>query len=348
MEYVLPPHTPKNSSFPNPLIASSPQTAPSIISSRMTDGASEDGDNFQEAGPPTGRRPTTAASSDPHRPGSAMSSATRPSTKAPSTRRGIYPHAFPGTWRSGGAFGGLGGSLTNSSRPESSTSKTSRTHVPSLASQAFFRPMSSQRLQAQRGTTSSIKIGGASTNSDAGTETNRNSMITDVTEQPEIPVGRDLPSRGTEFTEGDEGGFAGHSQDVTLGKFSNASGELPLQYNKDQFQDPEGLHSDENDMSERNRAARTSRKFSSNFLKGNGTSRKDINGHERLDSFTDSPGFTGASEAKALKAGINYQYFSGNTVFCWGGRLQNTRDRPVNVVSGLIVIIPSILFLVYS
>ena len=48
------------------------------------------------------------------------------------------------------------------------------------------------------------------------------------------------------------------------------------------------------------------------------------------------------------KAGVNYQYFSGNIVFCWGGRLQNTRDRPINISTAIIVILPSALFFVFS
>ena len=44
----------------------------------------------------------------------------------------------------------------------------------------------------------------------------------------------------------------------------------------------------------------------------------------------------------------NWQHFTGNTVFCWGGRLQNTRDRPVSVGTALLVIVPSVLFFVFE
>ena len=46
--------------------------------------------------------------------------------------------------------------------------------------------------------------------------------------------------------------------------------------------------------------------------------------------------------------GKNHQYFSGNTVFCWGGRFQNTRDRPVNIATGLAFVLPSGLFFGFS
>lgn len=71
-------------------------------------------------------------------------------------------------------------------------------------------------------------------------------------------------------------------------------------------------------------------------------------GHERLSSSNNSPTFVKSHSEVVPKGGINYHYFSGNTIFLWGGRLQNTRDRPVNIASGIIVILPAILFLVYS
>jgi len=46
--------------------------------------------------------------------------------------------------------------------------------------------------------------------------------------------------------------------------------------------------------------------------------------------------------------GRNYEYFTGNTKFFWGGRLQNARDRPVVLATALIIIIPAILFFIFS
>jgi palmitoyltransferase ZDHHC9/14/18 len=53
-------------------------------------------------------------------------------------------------------------------------------------------------------------------------------------------------------------------------------------------------------------------------------------------------------EAVKTELGKNYQYFSGNTVFCWGGRLQNTRDRPVNIATGIFILVPAGLFFGFS
>ena len=87
--------------------------------------------------------------------------------------------------------------------------------------------------------------------------------------------------------------------------------------------------------------------FRTNFHRA-ATTRKETQGQERLSSSNNSPTFAKKLPEPATEAGLNYQYFSGNTVFCWGGRLQNARDRPVNVASGIIVVLPTILFLVYS
>lgn len=340
------PRTPVNSSFPSPLPTSGSQQAPSIISSRMTDIASEDDDEFQREGQVTAGTPTTAASIDPNRPGSAMSSQTRPSTRAPPSRRGMGSPTTIASWRTGGAFGGPGGSTTNSSRPPSATSRTSRTHVPSLASHAFFRPMSSQRLQAQRGfrpTRSGQPSASIDGSSEAGTNTNRHSLISDATPQqgPQNQHNTDMPtpSRGTEFTEQEDGGTVNASPTENATLRSMGESERPLQSRSPHPRlmqldiDKQGNGSPKSFRASFHRAA---------------TTRKETQGHERLSSSNNSPTFAKEPPENAPEAGINYQYFSGNTVFCWGGRLQNARDRPINVASGIIVVLPTILFLVYS
>jgi palmitoyltransferase ZDHHC9/14/18 len=46
--------------------------------------------------------------------------------------------------------------------------------------------------------------------------------------------------------------------------------------------------------------------------------------------------------------GKNYEYFTGNTLFFGGGRLQNSRDKPINIATGIFVVLPSALFFAYS
>lgn len=345
------PRFPPNASFPSPLLTPNSQQAASIISSRMTDIASEDGEDNQNTGSVSGRRPNTATSYDPIRPGTGTSAQTRPSTRAPPSRRGLQPPRSPGIWRSGEGFGGPGGSVTNSSRPQSSTSRTSRTHVPSLASHAFFRPMSSQRLQAQRASRTP-KSGQPETSvdasSEANTNTNRHSLVTNATELPEPIVRQEIdpppPSRGTDFTEQDDRGTANASVTENATVQSVGGSERPLQHRSS---NPRPLHLNL-DRQGNGSQPKSPRPFSANFIRSNGSGRKESHGRERLSSSTNSPTCANSPVHPTPKAGINYQYFSGNTVFFWGGRLQNTRDRPVNIASGIFVVAPSILFLVFS
>ena len=337
---------PAKSSCPIPKPSSSSQLAPSIISSRMTDIVSEDGDMFQGEGQVASGRPVSTASIERARPGSAMSSQTRPSTRAAPSRRSMGSPNTTASWRPGGAFGGPGGSMTNASRPPSATSRTSRTHVPSLASHAFFRPMSSQRLQAQR-SFRPTRVGqpsvSANGSSEAGTNTNRHSLASDATPQQgrQIQHDNDMPppSRGTEFTGYDEGGTvnASHTENATLRSIGES--ERPLQ-NRSAHPKPLQLDID-------NRGNGSPISYHANFHRF-AAIRKETQYRERVSSSNNSPTFAQKLPQGAPKAGINYQYFSGNTVFCWGGRLQNARDRPINVASGIIVILPTIFFLVFS
>ena len=338
--------SPVSSSFPSPLPGPGSQRAPSITSSRMTDIASEDGDEFHTGGPGVAGRPSTAASTDPNRPGSSMSAQTRPSTRAPPSRRGVGSPGSLGSWRTGGAFGGPGGSVTNSSRPPSSTSRTSRTHVPSLASHAFFRPMSSQRLQAQRGARP-VRMGqslrSADGSSDGGTDTNRQSLASDTTatqgRYSHLDIEKPPPSRGTEFTEQDDGRVM--EADLTEDTTSQSLGKIErsLQHRTSKSR---SMHINLDRQSNG-----SLRSFRTNIPRP-GVARRETLGHERLSSSNNSPTFAKAMPDVTQNSGFNYQYFSGNTVFLWGGRLQNTRDRPVNIASGIIVVLPAILFLVYS
>ncbi|KAJ5114696.1 hypothetical protein NUU61_000455 [Penicillium alfredii] len=141
------------------------------ISSRVTDLASEDGEqspSFTSPPPPLQQRPSVS-------------------------RRGPPPTRNSVT----------ASSQTN--RPGSSGSRLSRTHIPSLAAQAFFRPMSSQRLQAHRGGRPMTKGTVSSTDdwNDQASQ-NRRSLISNGTlPQGSIPPAEMEvpPSRGTEFTD---------------------------------------------------------------------------------------------------------------------------------------------------
>jgi palmitoyltransferase ZDHHC9/14/18 len=49
-----------------------------------------------------------------------------------------------------------------------------------------------------------------------------------------------------------------------------------------------------------------------------------------------------------IEAGKNHEYFSGNTMFFWGGRLQNTAERPISILTATIMLIPALLFYIFS
>ncbi len=206
--------------------------------------------------------------------------------------------------------------------------------------------MSSQRLQAQR-KFRPTRVGQPSASvdgsSEAGTNTNRHSLVSDATPQKGHQVQRnnDVPplSRGTESTEQDEGGtvYASPTENATLRSMGES--ERPLQ-NHSANPRPMQLDIDRQGNG-------SPKSFRANFHRA-ATTRKEMQGHERLSSSNNSPTFAKKLPEATPKTGINYQYFSGNTVFCWGGRLQNARDRPINVASGIIVVLPTILFLVYS
>ena len=358
--------SPVNNSFPTPLPTSNSNQAPSVISSHMTDVVSEDGDDFKAEGAASGRRSAAGASSRGHsndiaRPPSAISSQTRSWTQTPPSRRTV-PSPLMGSWRSGGAFGGPGGTMSNSSRPQSSTTSTSRTHVPSLASHAFFHPMSSQRLQAQRAgrpTTKQQTIPRSDYGSELGSNTNRPSLESSATAQqgPMLHQDTDLvpPSRGTEFSGADDRATATTSPtgNATLRSMGDSESPLHDRYSNSQPNnlDPGKTYGQVDTGS--SPTQKSPKSFKHNFFqssKGGALVSDDNRGHERLSTSTTSPNPGQSKLPSDLKPeeGINYQYFSGNTVFCWGGRLQNSRDRPINIATGVLVVLPSALFLAYS
>lgn len=184
--------------------------------------------------------------------------------------------------RTTGLFGHNDAPVSPIGRPISATSRASKSHAPSLSSHAFFRPMSSRRLQAQRAARPPVPSA-----IPGDRQSTRSSIITDIVE---VPDGAPKPlSQGTEYTREDD--------QTTL------------------------------DLS----------------LNNYGRNRNWSDSKRPLQQQTPTP-----RSRQEHEAGINYQYFSGNTIFFLGGRIQNARDRPVNIFSGLCVIVPALLFLIFS
>ncbi|KAK6956466.1 hypothetical protein Daesc_001744 [Daldinia eschscholtzii] len=349
-------------SFPSPKFPAGP---PSIISSRMTDIASEDGDGVsQEQTRTTAAQRRSFRASD-SRPGTARTGM--------SSSRGAWSQATP--LRKGIQRGSSINGSIKSGRPVSSTS---RTHVP-LASHAFFHPMSSQKLQAQRGAQRtgtgmqhrlSVEYVQDDNEShiapqDVGTSRPAPLLVRHMADDGDAQL---PPSRGTEITEPYDRVTAttsptrGHHPTGSLSESMS-----PLQKKAEE----KGLNLDlgktktYRDQEDLPSPIKSPRSFRSGlFLSGKGESvatpaNRNTHGAEKLSSGASSPRFTPATanmpatKVKAVKEkvqgrGYNHEYFEGNTVFCIGGRLQNTRHRPINIATGLLVVLPSVLFFAFS
>ncbi|KAK4242011.1 DHHC palmitoyltransferase-domain-containing protein [Achaetomium macrosporum] len=319
----------------------------------------EDGGESEAQPGPGSQRRSALYSDATSRPGTAR---TGMSQRAPWAQGSSLRHGLSGKR---GSIAGSVGSASQGTRP---TSAMSRSHVPTLTSHAFFRPMSSQRLQAQRGitrpTTMNRQIG---TRDEAG-ETNRDSIVSN----PVGPIGaqsgdegeiRPPPSRGTEFTEQEAFDRVTATTSPTHGHnptSSVADSVHPLQ------RKPEDARNLTLDMNKAHKAGsngptpvRTPLSLRSSFLMPrleSGSGNREMQGGEKLQSVASSPrlpssagnGNSPSREKDKPRPGRNYQYFEGSTVFCLGGRLQNTRHRPVNIATGGLVVIPAVFFFIFS
>ena len=261
-----------------------------------------------------------------------------------------------------------GTSTTASSRPDSPVSHVSKSHVPSVAAQGFFRPMSSQHLQAQRlGRPSTAKTRPSISTEDGArdfeTETRRSlstirqerqGSFSPVQEQENVPLSRGtevsvppLPDRATNASpHGNTGRSLGDSVRLLNERASSQRQSKPKHLNL-----PKGYkQGDSGDPS-----LKSPRSFRSGLSLGSkrGSSRQQIGaGHQHLPSNATSTRFDSTQKPtivpKTASPGKNYEYFEGNTVFFWGGRLQNARDRPVNIATGILLVLPAILFFAIS
>jgi palmitoyltransferase ZDHHC9/14/18 len=342
--------------FPSPQVArDGAQGPPSIISSRMTDIASEDGDHGESYSP----------TKETERPGTAVSSK---GAFAGSAARRTYISNI---------------STKRNSAQSTATTMTSRSHVPSLTSNAFFRPLSSQKLQAQRGgsrpTTMNqppqvppLPTANLDDNAtDAGASVIQNSA------SPTSPVGqsrlhsednqRSLQSRGSEFTGYDAFDHATTTTSPTQGYHpagSMTDSVRPLHRNSDQVQ-PQELRVDiahNQPARPGNLPNRSSRSFRSNFRmpgskgdQGQPSRNRSTEGAEKLSSGNSTPrnppGAQNNYEPKHPEVrggGHVHQYFEGNTRFFFGGRWQNSKQKPINIATGIFIMVPGVLFFVFQ
>lgn len=305
----------------------------------MTDIGSEDDDDINPKGAFTAFPALTGTSSgkglnDQNRPPSAKSSQTRPSTRPPPSRRGV-------------AFGGPGGMMWNTGRPISATSRSSRSHVPSLSSQAFFHPMSSQRLQARRNRPT--EGGQLSASIHRTHEVDSNTK--DHAEQNTDVL---LPTGASEFLDlDDESRMEDTGSPVGATTLrSNEDSQRPLQSRalKNFIPTHAGLGRNNKQAASSSTKPKTSVLYQATIVRparGMASMPGNLRGHERTYPEKHSESAQGVQQDPP-SIGANYQYFRGNTVFFWGGRLQNARELPINLATGILAVLPSVLFLYYS
>lgn len=262
--------------------------------------------------------------------------------------RSLHPAAsevFPGSSIGGGSSVGAPTSTTES-----------KSHVPSLTSRAFLSPMSSQRLQAHRGQRPwsmqdrSSPLPEDFDDMQSQSNTNRNSTGSAIT----IKGGRALPTQAdvealraisrassrTDYTEADRM----YQQEFLTSVMGH---NLPNQ--QQQEEDDRGMPSEE--------VEDTPHDYLETKLEADDyaqhTTTITTNGHQHRHS--QSTGEMARDEKLVMQNGAsrkglgrNYEYSTGNTFYMLGGRLQNARDKPIVLATGTIILIPSLLFLIFS
>lgn len=256
-----------------------------------------------------------------------------------------------------------------SSRPDSPMSQVSKSHVPSLAAQGFLRPMSSQHLQAQRlGRPATAKTRPSISTEDdtrdfvTGTRRSqstarqeRQQASSAVQEHEEPPA-----FRGSEFSTTLPPDVApnpsppGNTVTRSLGDSVRLLGERASSQRQDK---PQHLNLPISNKQEDlgNPTSKSPRSFRSGFSLGSnrGPSRQPAGAaHQHLSSNSASSRVDIPRDQTVVprtpSLGKNYEYFEGNTVFFWGGKLQNARDRPINIATGVLLLLPAILFFAFS
>ncbi|PKS09529.1 hypothetical protein jhhlp_004146 [Lomentospora prolificans] len=344
-----------------------PARPPSIVSSRMTDIASDDGEEPQtQTGRPAQRRSLVPSES---RPGTARTGVSSKGTRS-------HPQQLRNNYLSGVAAqrGSVGAGSIASSIGRTPSTK-SRSHVPSLTSHAFFHPMSSQKLQAQRGGPRPLALAKQA----EPTRDSNSTAPSNPQQRPTSPLARPLsdprsddgsfnapPSPGTEVTGVDRTANTSPTQGHHTTHGSISESMRPLQKKKFENQNL-NINVDKSYVERSSSIAgalKSPRSFRSSFLLpgksdgAQGSANRDLEGAEKLSSGASTPRPDTArqgnpNEAKSpppqsSRIGKVFEYFEGNTVFCLGGRWQNSRQRPVNVATGMLVVVPAVLFFIFS
>ena len=303
--------------------------------------------------PSTARSEISSAISDDgygSRPQSAVNQ--NPSLPNPSAAQHGYAHLRGVTQPTNRSFRSEGAprpdSPAGSSARHSEVSQKSRTHVPSLTASGFQKPLSSGRLQALRKPPGGRSMKPPEPIPDPDVETEDAGSLASSQPGPVHPLPRGhrpAASLATEYTHSEA---APTDHDYA----SNPDGDTGL-VNGEQKEKPRPKHLN---IAAAQKSEETPQKspLSFNSKRFSLRSKKRIEpGHQHLSSNATSPEFPPGKRPSAVlppqkSMGKNYEYFEGNTVFWGGGRFQNARDRPVNIATGIVLLLPAILFFVFS
>lgn len=310
-------------------MANRPSTARSEISSAISD------DGLPELPPPSDRaRSTTPAASV---------SSGYPNFKGVTnpTNRSLRSPAPTSTY-------------SGTSRPQSPESTTSRTHVPSLTAQGFLRPMSSSRLQQQR--LNNLRAARAARENSRPNTSAEPAQDDDDTRSirsgPYVPMPkqhRPTASITTGYSESEapenDDSVSQHGRSAPTQEYFQSDSPA-----KKQVPAPLDLRNSLAVSGLQNKPLRSPHSFHSGLSIGGKQVIPPT--HQHLPSNEPSPRYQELQEkhhiAQSSAMGKNYEYFEGNNVFWLGGRLQNARDRPINVLTGTLIIVPAVLFFVFS
>ncbi|KAK5136188.1 hypothetical protein LTR08_004025 [Meristemomyces frigidus] len=352
-----------------------PDGRPTTATSATSGGTSDFGGDDQRQstlGMPTG--PIGEPGLPPFRPTSLDASvassqrAPRSSQAPPSSRRGLAAFAARsgGSLRNSAEAGGEGLGIGALHKMQT------QTHVPSVAAQGFFRPMSSQTLQAQRGqmgtgsrnvrnTRRSEESAGRHRYSNASVNTLREGAP--PTRDEEVPP---LPtSRGSIFT---RDGTQPDGQTQTTGSVMSTNSTVPLHARQGPRATPEklALNGLRTSNSQSHLPPMSPRSLRASFGLGarRPSSRTQTQGrrpspnqHAQLHSNPSSPHDNEKPPFSPLHPpaphstaplGKNYEYFAGNMLFFLRGRILNTRARPLNLVTFTLTALPAALFFAFS
>ncbi|KAK5114218.1 hypothetical protein LTR85_010283 [Meristemomyces frigidus] len=338
---------------------------PTSATSEATDGTSEyGGEGYASAR--EAQSNIASATGPVGEPGLPPSRPTSLDASVASSQRGGLrsPNAPPSSRRGFAAFAARsGGNLRNSaeagadgtgpaSRPGSAMSKT---HVPSLTAQAFFRPMSSQQLQAQRGQrpTSSLAQNVQTPRKSADTARRHRYSNASVNTLHEGPPTRDedvppLPtSRGTMFTR--DGTYP---EGQIAGSVVSNNSTAPLQARLGHVPPKLETNGLRNSNSQSHLDPKSPRSLRASL--GLNSRRPLPNQHTKLQSNPTSPNdneklpFSPVHAPQPKGNGKNYEYFAGNMLFFLSGRCLNSKARPLNVATFVLTALPAALFFGFS